>query len=216
MLTRLIVSFYSGLIEIALWLFIAGGGYWGYMNGESVGGLLGGTLGAFVVAMIVFGPALMLDDIRKSLRNIERNETNVVSTTPTAVEPSVIGSSGKYQEQSGTDSVSKTQNGIEPAILGSGKTDQIKKIFDPFSERFNVEDETGRLILAIRTNPEYSLNEKIRLIELLGGQFCWETKGFFSTPCRVVMVNFNRVFSSKKDFENWVSNELVKKLALSE
>lgn len=83
-----------------------------------------------------------------------------------------------------------------------------------FDERINTEREIARLIVAIRECPDYPVNEKIRLIGLLGGKFCWGTQGFFSTSCCVVMPNVNRVFPSSKAFANWVSNELLETLVL--
>ena len=98
MLTRLIVSFYSGLIEIALWLLIAVGGIAGYKFTSTVGGgdsaFIGGVVGAavvFVIAAVLFGGFLVLDDIRRSVRRIEvlaEEDRGSRDFTPSQVAPS--------------------------------------------------------------------------------------------------------------------------------
>jgi len=85
MLTRLVVNCYSWLIEITLWLFVAGGAFWGYqlgrrMRGEEgafYGGLFGAA-GAFVTSAVIFGGFLLLDEIRKSVRNIEKAQNGTL------------------------------------------------------------------------------------------------------------------------------------------
>ena len=78
MLTRIIVSFYSGLIELSLWLLIIIGGIVGYQTAETLKGsdaaIVGGVIGAlisFIVAAVVFGGFLVIDEIRRSVRHIE-------------------------------------------------------------------------------------------------------------------------------------------------
>lgn len=70
MLGRIIVSFYSTLLEISIWLILissfAGG--W-YANGLS--GAFMSLLAAFVFCVVFFGAFLVLLDIRQSVRTIE-------------------------------------------------------------------------------------------------------------------------------------------------
>ena len=83
MLTRLIVSFYSGIIEISLWLFIAIGGVAGYQLASTflhrdlvfVGGIVGAAI-VFVIAAVLFGGFLVIDDIRRAVRNLEKKAIN--------------------------------------------------------------------------------------------------------------------------------------------
>ena len=71
MLTRLIVSSYAVLTEISLWLFLLGiviaGWFWNEFWGAVAGLILG-----FVVAVMFFGAFLILEDIRKSVKAIEK------------------------------------------------------------------------------------------------------------------------------------------------
>jgi len=87
MLTRLIVSCYAGLVEILLWLLVLGSTVTGWFFGyrlrpwfddfdlgvffQILGAVLG-ALGAFAFAVIVYGAALILLDVRKSLKRIEQ------------------------------------------------------------------------------------------------------------------------------------------------
>ena len=80
MLSKIIVSSYALFIEVSLWLsmlmFAVGG--WSYSNpitGEG-GGFLGAVTGLivwFIVAVIILGAFLVLNDIRKSVQKIEKS-----------------------------------------------------------------------------------------------------------------------------------------------
>jgi len=74
MLTRIIVSSYAVLIEIALWLFLIGciAAGWHFGNGF-VGALVGLALG-FIAAVMFFGAFLVLEDIRKFVKSIESKQ----------------------------------------------------------------------------------------------------------------------------------------------
>ena len=83
MLSRLIVSAYGALIEVALWLILIASAFTGWSQG-GVGGALAGLLGAFVVSVVVFGAFLMLVKIQQSVASIE---ASVAGTRPQANEP---------------------------------------------------------------------------------------------------------------------------------
>ncbi len=84
MLTRLVVQLYGVILEISLWVLLLAGvivGYnlGGYGYGYSfnpgaalISALLGGIL-AIVVAAMTVGAFLVLDDIRKSVRALEKH-----------------------------------------------------------------------------------------------------------------------------------------------
>ncbi len=70
MLSRFIVSSYSLLLEIAIWITLVGG----FIGGWSANGFftaIGGLLVSFVFCVVVFGAFLTLIDIQKSVRAIE-------------------------------------------------------------------------------------------------------------------------------------------------
>ena len=71
MLSKMIVSSYEMLIEIALWLFLIGCLIAGWTFGKGVVGAIGGLLVGFVFAVMFFGAFLVLSDIRKSVRVLE-------------------------------------------------------------------------------------------------------------------------------------------------
>jgi hypothetical protein len=71
MLTRFIVSSYAMLIEVSLWGFLFGSVIAGWIFGKFMGAILGLVVGG-VVAVMLFGAFLILEDIRKSTRAIEQ------------------------------------------------------------------------------------------------------------------------------------------------
>ncbi len=73
MLSKIIVGAWSTLIEISLWLLLL----ISLIAGWQAGGFLGAVAGlivAFIVGSMVLGAFLALDDIRKSVRAIERQK----------------------------------------------------------------------------------------------------------------------------------------------
>jgi len=93
MLTRWIVDLYAWLIEIALWLFLvlaAVGGYLGIVpalsdagwvienkGAWSVAGAIVLVVAAFLLSAVLVGPVVILVDIRRSLRALERNAVGI-------------------------------------------------------------------------------------------------------------------------------------------
>ena len=75
MLTKIIVSSYEILIEIALWFFLIGCLVFGWNAGKHSGNAFLSSIGALIVgfffAVIFFGAFLVLSDIRKSVRALE-------------------------------------------------------------------------------------------------------------------------------------------------
>ncbi len=70
MLSKIIVSSYSTLLEIAIWLTLLGG----FIGGWAANGFLAALVGlvtSFVFCIVVFGAFLTLIDIQKSVRAIE-------------------------------------------------------------------------------------------------------------------------------------------------
>ena len=89
MLTRLIVDLYSWIIEISLWFVLAISGIVGYHytapvlhaagwipENEAAWKIFGGlvfAIATFLASAVLTGPFLVLVDIRKSVRALERN-----------------------------------------------------------------------------------------------------------------------------------------------
>jgi glycerol-3-phosphate acyltransferase PlsY len=87
MLTSLIVTLYVWLLEIALWLTLSLAGVWGYhvmvpimreagaiLTNEfawQICGALAFAIIAFLALAVIFGPILILVDVRNTVRNIE-------------------------------------------------------------------------------------------------------------------------------------------------
>ena len=70
MLSKLIVSSYTMLIEVAIWLTLVGSFVGGWMaNGFFAA--IGALIVAFIFCVAVFGAFLTLGDIQKSVRAIE-------------------------------------------------------------------------------------------------------------------------------------------------
>jgi hypothetical protein len=89
MLTRLIVSTYKGITELALWVCVVAGAIAGFQLG-SYGGRDNGILGMIIGAVVTFlflaiflGAALLLDEIHSSLQRIEI-KLRIAKTTATA------------------------------------------------------------------------------------------------------------------------------------
>ncbi|MDS4032397.1 MAG: hypothetical protein RKO66_20385 [Candidatus Contendobacter sp.] len=82
-MTRLIVFVFAGIIELLAWLFLVAGMYAAYYfipdgifqhefyQNREILKLAIGLLGTFFLEVILFGPVLVLWDIRKSLKVIE-------------------------------------------------------------------------------------------------------------------------------------------------
>ena len=87
MLTRLIVASYVWFVEIVLWLMLILTGVWGYHEAVPIMNAAGAVvspefawkiLGAlvfpvitFLVLAVIYGPFLILVDVRRAVRNIE-------------------------------------------------------------------------------------------------------------------------------------------------
>lgn len=78
MLSKIIVTWYSVLIEVALWLFLVTCLVVGWNYGEGFKGAMIGLITGFLVAVMVFGAFLVLIDIRKAVREINTNQTKQI------------------------------------------------------------------------------------------------------------------------------------------
>ena len=144
MLTRLVANFYSWLIEITLWLFVAGGAFWGYQLGRRMrgddgafyGGLFGAA-GAFVTSAVIFGGFLLLDEIRKSVRNIEKAQ-NLLDDYYLWREARKPAKAVPVDRESATDAISKAQT-VETAV-GSQTFDASDDSFEVFHAAKIAED----------------------------------------------------------------------------
>lgn len=70
MLSRIVVSLYKVILEIALWLVLLAGVIGGWKNGGFTGALVGLVVVA-ILSAVLFGAFLVLGDIRQSVRAIE-------------------------------------------------------------------------------------------------------------------------------------------------
>lgn len=75
MLSRIVVSLYTTLLEVGLWLMLAVGIIGGWQANGFLGAI-GGVIGAAIFGAVVFGAFLVLDDIRKSVKAIENSKKN--------------------------------------------------------------------------------------------------------------------------------------------
>ena len=73
MLSKIIVSSWSMLIEISLWLLLLGALIGGWQAGGFMGAIVG-LIGSFIIGSMFLGALLALDDIRKSVRAIENKK----------------------------------------------------------------------------------------------------------------------------------------------
>jgi len=71
MLSKIIVGAWSVLIEISLWLILLIGLIGGWQGGGFLGAIVGLVI-AFVVGSMFLGAFLVLDDIRKTVKEIEK------------------------------------------------------------------------------------------------------------------------------------------------
>jgi len=74
MLTKFIVDAYAKLIEISLWLFLLGSLIAGWQFGNGFIGAVIGLVVGFVFAVMFFGAFIVLEDIRKSVKAIEKKK----------------------------------------------------------------------------------------------------------------------------------------------
>ena len=92
---RFLVSSYSLICEICLWLFFLGAAISGWYAGE-LGGAIIGLIGAFLFGVFFIAPFAMLDDIRKSTLRMERmgqaNLTKSVSSNHSITRPETASS----------------------------------------------------------------------------------------------------------------------------
>ncbi len=73
MLSKIIVSSWSMLIEISLWLLLLVAVIGGWQAGGFMGAIAG-LIGAFIIGSMFLGAFLALDDIRKAVRAIENKK----------------------------------------------------------------------------------------------------------------------------------------------
>lgn len=73
MLSKIIVGSWSTLIEISLWLLLVVALISGWQAGGFIGAI-GGLIGAFIIGSMFLGAFLVLDDIRKTVKAIERKQ----------------------------------------------------------------------------------------------------------------------------------------------
>ena len=78
MLSKIIVGSWSILIEISLWLILLMGLIGGW-QGSGFLGAIGGLIVAFVLGSMFLGAFLVLDDIRKTVKAIEKKQGSTAS-----------------------------------------------------------------------------------------------------------------------------------------
>ena len=70
MLSKIVVSMYSVLLEIGLWLVLLFGAIGGWQAGGFLGAIAG-IISAAIFGAVFFGAFLVLDDIRDKVKAIE-------------------------------------------------------------------------------------------------------------------------------------------------
>ncbi|MEY8239920.1 MAG: hypothetical protein RPT25_06220 [Cycloclasticus sp.] len=73
MLSKIIVDSYATLIEVSLWLLLLVALIGGWQSGGFMGAIVG-LIGAFIFGAMFMGAFLVLEDIRKSVKDIEKNK----------------------------------------------------------------------------------------------------------------------------------------------
>lgn len=82
MLGKIIVSSYSVLLEVAIWLTLLGG----FIGGWAAYGFTGAIVGlvvSFIFSIVVFGAFLTLIEIQKSVRALQEKHDAVVKSAET-------------------------------------------------------------------------------------------------------------------------------------
>ncbi|MGE0583422.1 MAG: hypothetical protein AB7P31_14970 [Steroidobacteraceae bacterium] len=70
MLSKIILSSYSALLEVSIWIILVGSFIGGWMA-SGFFAAIGGLIAAFVFCVVVFGAFLTLLDIQHSVRAIQ-------------------------------------------------------------------------------------------------------------------------------------------------
>jgi len=67
---------------------------------------------------------------------------------------------------------------------------------------------TRALAEAVRRNPRLPIDEKVELIQLLGGTFAWD-EGWSAEGCTVTYEGTERRFPNGKAFGEWLDAEII-------
>lgn len=73
MLSKIVVSLYTALLEIGLWLILLVGAVAGW-QAKGFFGAIGGIVMAAIFGAVFFGAFLVLNDIRASVKEIENRK----------------------------------------------------------------------------------------------------------------------------------------------
>ena len=74
MLTRFLANSFAGVIELLMWLFVIFGTLIGIGSGTTANPIIGGIFGficSLIIAIIFFGPIMLILDLKNSVSNIE-------------------------------------------------------------------------------------------------------------------------------------------------
>lgn len=74
-LSKLVVKMYAAIIEVALWLVVLGALVGGWRAGGFFGAI-GALIAATILAAVLFGAFLVLEDIRTRVRAIEQRPSS--------------------------------------------------------------------------------------------------------------------------------------------
>lgn len=129
-------------------------------------------------------------------------------TNPKIVEfaRSLISASYKAPAKALNDAVRVLGSGVEAEPL-------IRKITADFSlhalaEADRRDADTRRRAEAILENPRTPIDQKIELLQRLGGRFDWD-KGFFRSSCRANLNGIDYVFTDGEAFSQWINRDIV-------
>ena len=145
MLTWLVVTFYSTLIELALWGFLACGGIVGYQLAKMAGGssyafwgAIGGVVVGFTISSVLFGGFLILDDIRRLILDIEKSgsadSSKSVRNFDNRNERSIKSGRGSHEEATETGADIASESRIDAAR----KHLQNPLTAEQYAEKYNV------------------------------------------------------------------------------
>lgn len=71
MLSKIVVNMYTVLLEIGLWLLLLAGVIFGWQS-QGIVGAIGGLIGAAIFGAVFFGAFLVINDIRATVKEIEK------------------------------------------------------------------------------------------------------------------------------------------------
>lgn len=119
---------------------------------------------------------------------------------------SLISAGHKAPAKSLNDAIRVLGSGVEAETLITKISRDFKLQALAEADRRNAE--TRRRAQAIRENSRTPIDEKIELLQRLGGRFDWD-KGFFRSSCRAKLNDVEYTFTDGEAFSQWIDRDIV-------